>query len=185
MIKKIVDAKGSRYYFEDRMVGITWSVNPDHISCIFYSKIDDPIEISWAEAAFIDVKGSVHKPIEMIPHSETGQSDMGSSPRVTKISGKDILVASAYPADYIHGKKRESLLPNKSKGTVDELRLRTDPLIGKSFRMILPLRVRACRYDYVFIFRIENAEVTEMEYQPPENASENIAQGKRGGKKAN
>jgi hypothetical protein len=180
-IKKIVEPGGFRNYFEDRLVGITWWVKPDDISCIIYSKINIPIEIAWNEAKFIDVNGSAHNLVHTA-FSEADRDEKSDSPLTTVIPGKDILVCSLYPADHVHRWQKDMILPDKTGGAVEELRSKAEPLIGKNLQVILSFRVAGKRHVYSFIFRVNGVDVSEMTYRS-ENTSNDRAKSRKGGRK--
>ena len=166
MSKRILSPGSPRDYFEDRMFGITWWVKPADISFVLQSKTDNPIEIVWAEARFVDVKGSVHKSLRMESYSENSRDEKSKSPVSTVVAGKEVLVGSIHPADSVHGRQKDPILPDKLKGTVDELQLKIQPLVGKSLQVVLPFRVRGRQFDYTFTFRINRADAAAEEFYP-------------------
>jgi hypothetical protein len=181
------------FSFEDEMVRSKWRPAPVDISFVFNNKADRPVKILWDEARFIDVKGASHRLI----HSGIGYEERNDSHLPTIINARGTLEDFLHPADYF---KREELsasksnkqqaywkkapfLPTQVKGTSEELRTRAEPLIGKTFQVILALQIDNVRNDYVYTFKIKKVDVTEKEEQREKSPEEGKGSGKGGRKR--
>jgi hypothetical protein len=181
------------FSFEDEIVRIKWRPAPVDISFVFNNKADRPVKILWDEAKFIDVTGASHRLI----HSGIGYEERNDSHLPTIINARGTLEDFLHPADYFKreelgdGKsykqegywKRTSFLPNQIKGKAQKLRTKAEPLIGKTFQVILALQIDNVRNDYVYTFKINKVDVTEKEEQQEKSPKEGKGSGKGGRKR--
>ncbi len=191
-IETVIEEEIQKFYFEDEMVRIKWRPAPDDIVFVVNNKTDSPVKIIWDEGKFIDENAVTHR----LLHSGIGYEDRNDIHPPTIIYAKDSLEDFVYPADYWQkeesGKKshknqdhwkRVSFLPTHIRGTADELRTKAEPLVGKTFQVILPLQINGVRYGYTCTFVINKVYVTEKEQQPEKNQENRTGsrRGNRGG----
>jgi len=171
-----------RSYFEDGMVGIEWRPTPEDIGLIIRNKTYGPLKVIWDESRFIDEKGVSHKLI----HSGVDYEARNDSHYPTIIDARGTLEDFVHPADYFRWEEdysrrshkqqgywmRAPFLPTQIKGTAEELRAKAEPLVGKTFQVILALLIDGVRNDYDCTFKINKVDVTEKVRQPGKNPNE-------------
>ena len=165
------------------MVRIKWSPRPDDIVFVLNNKVDGPVRIVWDEARFIDENGVSHRLI----HSGIGYEERNDSQPPTVVVAKSAIEDFVHPADYFQwegggGKRsskqqgywrRASFMPTQIKGTAEELRVKAEPFVGKTFQVILALQIDDIPNNYVCTFKINKVDVTEKEQQPEKKSNEN------------
>jgi hypothetical protein len=175
-IEAVIEEGISKFYFEDEMVRIKWLPRPDDIVLVVHNKAFGPLKIVWDEARFVDEKGINHRLI----HSGIGYEKRNDSQPSTIVAGKDTIEDFVHPVDYFQweegkGKKsskqqgywkRDAFVPTEIKGTAEELRVKAEPFVGKTFQVILALQIDDVRNDYACTFKINKVDVTEKEQQP-------------------
>lgn len=184
-IEKVIEKGVVGYSFEDETVKMIWRGMPVDIVFTINNKTDHPIKIAWNESRFIDMEGTGRR----LNHSGIGYEERNLSQPPTIIAAGSKLEDFIHPADYFHwiplgdvnsDKKegywdRAPFLPTQIKGTAKELKAKTDTVIGKTFRVILPLEIKNVRIEYICTFKIDKADVTvneEKEKQMERNANE-------------
>ena len=179
-----------RSYFEDGMVRVEWRPTSDDIGFVISNKMYDSMKIVWDEASFVDEEGNIHRLI----HSGIGYEERNDSHPPTIIVGRGYLEDFIHPADYFRreestGQKsykqqgywnRAPFLPTQIKGTAEELRAKAEPIVGKTFQVILPLQIGNVRNDYVYTFKINKVDVTEKEQRIEKNSKEGKGSGRSG-----
>lgn len=165
---------GQRFFsFEDNLVRIKWHPTSDDIAFMIGNKTDGPLKVLWDEAAFIDEQGKGHRLI----HAGSGYEDRNAVHPPTVIAAWGTLNDFIHSADSFkpeedYGKRaprqvvdwmRAPFLPERIKGTAGELRPRAEAVVGKTFRVILPVEADNLRNDYTYTFRIDNVAVTEIQ----------------------
>jgi len=190
-IEAVTEEGISRFYVEDEMLRIKWFPTPYDIVFILNNKANGPVSIVWDEARFIDEKGVSHRLI----HSGIGYEDRNNSHPPTFVAAKGTLEDFVHPADHFRREedyggrsnkqqgywKRTSFLPAQIKGTAEELRVKSEPFVGKTFQVILALQIDDVRNYYVCTFKINKVDVTE-EKREQEKGSDNNEKGKRAGR---
>ena len=170
-IKTVVEQGVARYSFEDKMVKMIWRGAPIDIVFTVHNKADQSLKIIWDDTRFIDEKGISHR----LNHSGIGYEERNLSQPPTIVATRGNLEDFLHPADYFQWEPigsstsdkqdgywdRAPFLPTQIKGTAEELRTKSDPAIGKTFQVILPLEINNVRIDYLCTFRINKVEVTE------------------------
>jgi len=192
---EVVPEEGvSAFSFEDEIARIKWRPAPDDIGFVVDNKADHPMKIIWDESRFIDEKGVSHRLI----HSGIGYEERNESHPPTVIDARGTLKDFVHPADYFKreelgdGKsykqlsywKRVSFLPTQVKGKKEELRTKAEPLVGKTFQVVLALQIGDVRNDYVYTFKINKVDVAEKEQQQEKNPDEEKGSGKGGRRRA-
>ena len=170
-VEKVIEQGVVRYAFEDEVVKMIWRGAPIDIVFTVNNKTDGPIKIIWDGAKFIDEKGISHR----LNHSGIGYDERNLPQPPTIVATRGKLDDFLHPADYFQwepigiltsGKQdgywdRAPFLPTQIKGTAEELRTKTDPVIGKTFQVILPLEINNVRIDYLCTFKINRVEIID------------------------
>jgi hypothetical protein len=187
-IEAVIEEGISRFYFEDEMVRIKWRPTPYGAVFVVNNKVDRPVRIVWDEARFIDEKGVSHRLI----HSGIAYEERNDPQRPTIVFGRGTIEDFVYPADYFQWEeggsrrsskqqgywRRASFMPTQIKGTAEELRMKAEPFIGKTFQVKLALQIDDVPNDYVCTFKINKVDVTEKEQQPEKKSDEGKGSGK-------
>jgi hypothetical protein len=192
-IETVIEEGIQKFYFEDEMVKIKWRPAPDDIVFVVNDKADSPVKIIWDEGKFIDKNAVTHR----LLHSGIGYEDRNDSHPPTIICAKDTLEDFVFPADYWQKEesskkshknqvywKRGSFLPTHIRGTADELRMKAEPFVGKTFQVILALQINGVRNDYVCTFKINNVDVTSKEQKSEKNTDDGKGSGRGGRRRA-
>ena len=189
-IETVIEEGIQKFYFEDEMVRIKWRPTSNDIVFIVHNKADNPVKIVWDEGKFIDENAVTHG----LLHSGIGYEERNDFHPPTIIYPKDTLEDFVFPADYWQkeesGKKshknqgywkRGSFMPTQLRGSADELRIKAEPFVGKTFQVVLALQINGVRNDYVCTFIVNKVDVTEKEQQPEKNT--NGRGSRRGGRR--
>jgi len=157
---KIVNFKEegkSKYSYEDQMIKIVWTPVSTQFGFILDNKTNHSIKIIWDEAVYIDKNGSS----ERVMHSGVKYSE-STNPQIPTIIIKngnvsDILI----PVDniyYVSGKyggwNTQPLFTNWAYSP-EELYIVTQEYIGKSVKILLPLKIEGVVNEYIFTFKFE------------------------------
>jgi len=187
-IGEIRKDKISKYYFEDGMVRIEWRPTSLDIAFLLNNKLDDSINIIWDEAKFFDEEGYAHGVI----HSGISYDERYHSRPPAAIAKKGSLKDFIYPADYLQKAEnytsksrtragewdKRPILPAQIRATADELKAKTEPLVGKTLQVLLPLQVENVRYDYLFTFKINKVNVTEEKHEQEKSSEDKGREGR-------
>ena len=157
---KIVNFKEegkSKYSYEDQMIKIVWTPVSTQFGFILDNKTNHSIKIIWDEAVYIDENGSS----ERVMHSGVKYSE-STNPQIPTIIIKngnvsDILI----PVDniyYVSGKyggwNTQPLFTDWAYSP-EELYIVTQEYIGKSVKILLPLKIEGVVNEYIFTFKFE------------------------------
>ena len=157
---KIVNFKEegkSKYSYEDQMIKIVWTPVSTQFGFILDNKTNHSIKIIWDEAVYIDENGSS----ERVMHSGVKYSE-STNPQIPTIIIKngnvsDILI----PVDniyYVSGKyggwNTQPLFTDWAYSQ-EELYIVTQEYIGKSVKILLPLKIEGVINEYIFTFKFE------------------------------
>jgi len=189
-IDTVVEEGITKYRSEDNRVRIEWRATPIDVVFTVNNKTDGPVKIVWDEARFMDEKGRSHRLI----HSGIGYEESNLPQLPTVIAGGMNLQDFIHPLDYfqwieIHGMRsdnqqgywdRAPFLPTKIKGSAEELRVKAEAVVGKTFQVTLPLEISSVRTDYLSTFRITNVDITEGEELIERNSIEKKGSGRTG-----
>ncbi len=190
-IKTVSEEGVNKFYFEDDLISVRWRPAPDDIVLAIHNKTDNPVKIFWDESEFNDDKGITHG----LLHSGIGYEKRNDIHPPTVIYSKDTLEDFVFPANYWQKEdfgdesghkqaywRRESFLPVQIKGTTEELKIKAEPHIGKTFQVILVLHSNGVGRHYICTFKINGVNVTEKEQQPKKNTDNtgNRKQNRRG-----
>lgn len=154
----------TEYVFEDQLIRSVWRPNNDDVSFRIENKTSSSIKVVWDEAAFVDVDGVSHR----VVHKGVRLLERGASQPPSVIVRKSALDDLVIPADNIQwGEKawsQSKLLPQPSLRNgmqQDYGAVFAEKYKGKRFQVLLPLVVDGVTNEYIFSFKITNAEFIE------------------------
>lgn len=186
-IQTVSEEGVNKFYFEDDLIAAKWHPAPNDIVLNIRNKTDHPVTIVWDESEFNDDQGITHR----LLHSGIGYEKRNDVHPPTVIYSKDSLEDFVFPSDYwqkgdsVHesghqeiSRTRGSFLPVQIKGTEEDLRRIAEPLVGKTFQVILALHSNGVGRHYICTFIINGVNVTEREQQP-KKSTDNMENGKR------
>ena len=182
-IETIVEVGIPKFSFEDAAVRIKWRPTSDDISLVLTNKSANLVKIVWDEALFTDENRGNHRLI----HSATGYEDRNNIHPPTVIVARGTIDDFIHPADYFapeegYGKRssgrtvdwrKSPFLPTQIKGTAEELRVRAESVVGKTFRVMLPIEIDYVLNDYTYTFKINGVNVSEKTERIETNSNEN------------
>lgn len=161
VIEKSDSADVSRYLFEDNLVGIVWVATGGSIAFELENKTSHSLKIIWDEAVFIDVDGTSGR----IMHSGVKYIDRNSSQPPTVVARGSRITDIILPTDrvrYVEGQYggwREDPIVNPYSSTDVAMLQRAKENVGRSFRILLALEIEGVVNEYIFSFKIYDAEV--------------------------
>jgi hypothetical protein len=165
-----------QYLFEDGLVRVQWAFRSNQMAFSLENKGEQPIQIPWNEAAFVDESGRSHR----VMHASVKFADREKPQPPSVVAPEQLLEDIVAPADYVRRVKatrstpgrweEKSLLPDFDvhssalKGeyaTFADFETAAKSTVGKTIEILLPLEVGDVVNNYLFVFRIESAEVFE------------------------
>jgi len=169
IITKVTEEGKNKYSFEDGMVRVVWLATADGISFLLENKTDYSIKVVWDEAAYVDEKGVSHR----VMHSGVKYNERESSQPPSVVVRKGRIEDLAFPTDYVYYKEGyygkyysspggwkenplfEYFQPGGNEASVRQL---LNSNVGKTFQVLLPLKIEEIVNDYIFTFTITGAE---------------------------
>lgn len=166
-ITPVTEGGISKYSFEDDMVKILWLVTAENISFLLENKTDYSIKIIWDEAAYVDENGVSQR----VMHSGVKYNDRENTqpPSVVVRKGKieDVVVPTnlVYYEEGYYGKYFSSPGGWKEKplfnyyqigGNETSIKQLLKSNVGKTFQVLLPLKIEETVNDYIFTFTIKD-----------------------------
>ena len=154
-----IDSMGvKRYYFENAMVKIFWLPTSSNVNFTIYNKTDFSIKILWDDAAYLDETGKSHR----VMHSGVKYIDRSNPQPPTVIPRRGSIDDLVFPVDNVYfisgeygGWDEIPLFPNRGQ-TMEEVKQKAQPYVGKSFQVLLPLSIQDVVNEYTFTFLINN-----------------------------
>lgn len=165
-ISPVTEEGKSKYSFEDDMVRIMWLVTADNISFLLTNKTDYSIKIIWDEAVYVDENGVSQK----VMHSGVKYSERESTQPPSVVVRKGKIEDVVTPTNLVYYKEgfygtyfsspggwREKPLFNyyQTGGTEMTVKQLLESNVGKSFQVLLPLKIEETVNDYIFTFSIK------------------------------
>ena len=150
----------TKYSFEDDLIKIVWMATPEQLVFDLTNKTNQPIQIIWDKAAYIDEKGDSKR----VTHSGVKYADRNNPQPPTTVA-KDAtvsdLVLPAENVDYVGGPyggwRIKPLFPTFStSGTPEDLLAQAKKYVGKSVQVLLPLEIEKTVNDYLFVFKVND-----------------------------
>jgi len=152
-----------KYVFEDEMIKVFWLPTSSGISFRMTNKTDHSIRIIWDEAAYVDENGESHR----VMHGGIKYTEKEAPQPPSVVVRKGTLADVIFPTDYVSyssgrygGWSEKPLLPNEQTGGDPQVLLSASKeFIGKTIQVLLPIQIEDVTNDYIFSFKIENAEL--------------------------
>ena len=148
----------TKYSYEDGLIKIIWLPGRTQFSFSLFNKSEHSIKIIWDEAVYVNENGSSQK----IMHSGVKYIDRNNTqPPTTVVKGasiEDLIMPTdnVYFVSGQYGGWRETPLFKNSASTQEELNKLKDFYVGKTIRILLPLRIEDTTNEYLFTFKIED-----------------------------
>jgi len=159
--KEIIHIKSDLLFYEDELLEVHFYPYFDGIELIIVNKADYSLEILWDKCSYIDQYNFshrvIHTGIKYIKREEP------QSPSIVAPKGR--LLDTIFPADYILFSSEGTwgkmpLFPRKqSKNeTVKDFKNFAQSFIGKTFGVLLSLRIKNITKNYTFTFKITRVQ---------------------------
>ncbi len=162
--------EGYKYLFEDEMIKTLWFPSSAEIVFCLENKTNHSLEIMWDEAVYVCEKGESHE----VMHAGVKVADREGPQRPSMVEGKGVIKDFIYPADYVYyttdrwverplwgaGWTEKPLLPDSKRGGDPQEFLKSaKTYIGKTFQVLLPIKVEDVIYNYVFTFEVKDVHL--------------------------
>lgn len=173
--KKIekVEEKEVLLEFEDEMISAEWRTLSHSLSLEIKNKTDYSIEIMWDKGAFVDKDGNCHRIVRGdVKHLYKNRPQPPSIVvRKASLSTTVIPLEAVSILPTLNGKISEvySSLGSKERNKIseDEVKRKAKEMIqshvGKTFQILLPLKIEDVINEYIFIFKIDDVNFVELE----------------------
>jgi len=148
----------TKYSYEDGLIKIIWLPLNTQFSFNLLNKSDHSIKIIWDEAVYVNENGSSQK----VFHSGVKYIDRNNTqPPTTIVKGASIddLIMPTDNAYYVSGQYggwTELPLFKNRASTPEELNAIKDSYVGKTVRILLPIKIEDTTNEYLFTFKIED-----------------------------
>jgi hypothetical protein len=157
-VVNFMDQGVTKYSYEDGLIKIVWLPGNSQFSFALLNKSDHSIKILWDEAVYVNENGSSQK----IMHSGVKYIDRTNiQPPTTVVKGASIedLVMPTDNVYFVSGQYggwRETPLFKNNASTSEELEVIKTAYIGKTVKILLPLKIEDTTNEYLFTFKIED-----------------------------
>ena len=156
----------NKYVFEDKMVKVIWDAAADNLSAVLVNKTSSSIKIIWDDAAYIDENGMSHR----IIHSGINYNEMDKPQLSTIIAANEKINEVIIPTNLIYYEEgfygendfkagrwiEKPLFEYCQTGGKEDSAIRLlKSNVGKTFKLLLPLKIEKIVSDYVFTFRVK------------------------------
>lgn len=156
----------SKYVFEDELVKIIWNAAANNLSAVMVNKTSSSIKVIWDDAAYIDENGMSHR----IIHSGINFNEKDKPQLSTIIAPNDKIKDVIIPTNLVHyeegfygendfqaGKWIEKPFFKycQTGGKKDSAIRLLKSNVGKTFKILLPLKTEKTVSDYVFTFSVK------------------------------
>lgn len=139
------------YVFENDMIRMTWVPTEISLAFTLENKTDDSLRIMWKDAVYIDVEGVAatvtHSGVKYAELNYTDGRVHRPSVVLSKGSMSDMVLPRPNvraPGGMMLGGHVTPLLPGDAES-----------YLGKTIRVLLPLKVEAAVVEYTFVFNID------------------------------
>jgi hypothetical protein len=137
---------GSNLTYEDRFVAIEFAILTQ-LTFKLSNKARVPIEIDWDRASYVDMDGKAHR----VLHNGVRYSERDKPQAHTVVPPGATLDDLVHPTDYIRLVKLDwqvqDLFP------IQDIITPNGPLKGKTFQLLLPVKVGNISKNYQFVFQ--------------------------------
>jgi hypothetical protein len=148
----------TKYSYEDGLIKIIWLPLKTQFSFSLTNKSDHSMKIIWDEAVYVNENGSSQK----VFHSGVKYTDKNSTqPPTTVVKGASVedLIMPTDNAYYVSGQYggwQELPLFRNSASTPEELNTLKASYVGKTVKVLLPVKIEDVTNEYLFTFKIED-----------------------------
>jgi len=148
----------TKYSYEDGLIKIIWLPGSTQFSFSLLNKSDHSIKIIWDEAVYVNENGSSQK----IMHSGVKYIDRTSTQPPTTVVKDASIEDLVMPTDNVYfvsgqyGGWREAPLFKNRAATPEELNALKTTYVGKTVKILLPLKIEDTTNEYLFTFKIED-----------------------------
>lgn len=145
-------AESSELTLSDESISFSFSIAKGQVAFVLENKTDEPIEIDWNKAAYVDVSGRSHK----VMHSGVKYIEREKPMAPTTVPPSAKLDEILFPSDYVEysevfGHWRElPLFPDGDEAKTYE---------GKTFSVFLPLKFKGSEKNYSFRFKVSAVQL--------------------------
>lgn len=146
----------TKYMYEDSQISISWLPLNSQFSFNLINKSNHTMKIIWDDAVYVNENGNsqrvLHKGVKYIDRDNSQLSTI-----INRGSNVDDVII---PTDNIHfvsgyGWKEFPLFKNNARST-DELYILEKKYVGKTVKILLPIKKDDIINEYIFTFKIEN-----------------------------
>jgi hypothetical protein len=156
-IMPVKDSAG-KYRFEDKLIAATFSVGSNQILFDLENRSQYPIQLSWTEAAFVDLQGQS----QPVMHTGIKYTDCSSpkAPSVIVAKGRitDVIVPCNYVKFAYSSWVQHDYLPSGTYVLLDSAdavaRRLEQEVKGKRIQVLLPIKTQDVVNDYTFTFEV-------------------------------
>jgi len=148
----------TKYSYEDGLIKIIWLPLSTQFSFSLVNKSDHSIKIIWDDAVYVNENGSSQK----VFHAGVKYTDRNNSqPPTTIVKGASIddLVMptdNVYFSSGQYGGWTDLPLFKNRAATPEELNTLKDSYVGKTVKILLPIKIEETTNEYLFTFKIED-----------------------------
>jgi hypothetical protein len=151
----------TKYSYEDSLIKIIWLPERTQFSFNLTNKSSHSIRVMWDEAVYVNVNGESQK----VFHSGVKFIDRNNSqPPTIVVKGasiSDVVIPTdnvyyVKPSQYSAGGWQVSGLFITSSFSAEEMEKAKSSYVGKTVKVLLPIRIENTNNEYLFSFKIEN-----------------------------
>jgi len=171
-IVMLQDEGVTKYSFEDEMIKIVWLPTSYGFDFVLSNRTDHSIKIIWDEAVYVDEKGRNKR----VMHSGVKYTERNNPQPPTTIVRRATVTDTIIPTDNVRWIKgyydqygsgpgwwsKAPLFPSSTvQGSADELLTQAKQYVGKTFQVLLPLKIEEVVNEYIFIFIVNDVKAGE------------------------
>ncbi len=142
--------------FEDESIAIRFTAGRDHLAFDLQNKTNGAIEILWNDIILKDVDGNDHE----VCHSGVDYPGLDKSQAPTVVHARQRVQEHMIPMDHIQMSEEKPgeweilplLIPRGSD--LASSKSLSAVVVGKTFQVIMPMRVGGSRTSYFFSFKV-------------------------------
>jgi hypothetical protein len=160
-ITPVKDSAG-KYRFEDKLIVATFVVGSNQIVFDLENRSEYPIQLSWTEAAFVDLQGQS----QPVMHTGVKYTDCSAPKAPSVIVAKGRITDVIVPCNYLRmgysSWIQNDYLPNSAYvplDSADAMAKRLEKEVkGKKLQVLLPIKTQDVVNDYTFTFEVEGVQ---------------------------
>ena len=154
---------GSSANYKDELLSVTWSIDRNKVNFSIKNNATSSIKIPWDDMAFVGLNGESHRVIHKgIKYSEK-EKEQAPSIVARNAEWHDLII----PTDKIYYQKsweKWSAYPFVDDFLYSPEDESTKQPNGKKIQVLLPVIINEKRYEYQFMFEIENIRFSLMNF---------------------